>query len=285
MQDALSLGALIAMKGSKKPKETPMSSINNISLASLLAQQSASTSSSSSNASSTAASAASLTTSLIDALNNTDSSTTGSSSSGSTLTDMLAAANGTSTTGTGNATSDASYLLDLSPEAQAYLSNSSASGAATSTGSATSADGYGVVLSPVQQDKLNVILEKYKDAPYTEATFASIQKDMTAAGIGADSLAGQAEMRNLNPTAMLLNALSGGDASVGTIGDSADITTMQTNFMGTVDAQWKSISSDYDTSTGGSLSAEAAANDTTSGGTDTTSGGTDTTSGGVSTTS
>jgi hypothetical protein len=261
MQDARAVGAGIAMMGSKNLKETTMSSINNLSLASILAQQNASTSSSSSSN----VSNASLTDSLVAMLN--QASTGSSGSAGSTLTDALAAAQGTSSTGAGNASSNDSYLLDLSPEAQAYLSNSSASGAATSTGSATSATGYGIVLSPVQQDKLTAILEKYKDAPYTDTTFQSIQKDMKAAGIGADALAGQSEMRNLSPTAMLLNALSGGDASVGTIGGSADIANMETNFLGQVTSQWQTMSSDYDATTGGSLSTEAAAaNDTTAGG-------------------
>ena len=195
------------------------------------------------------------------------STSSSSSSSSSSLSDILAQANGTDL-GDGNTSSGSSYLLDLSPEAQAYLTSQSSTGTTTSTGSTTSSTGASVILSPVQQDKLNAILQKYKDAPYTDATFKAIQKDMSAAGIGADTLAGQAEMRNLNPTAMLLNALNGGDGSVGTIGGSADIATLETNFMGSVNQQWQQISSDYDSTTGGSKSTEAAAaNDTTAGGT------------------
>ena len=179
-----------------------------------------------------------------------------------TLTDYLAKAQGTNTgsdaTSTGN-----SYLLDLSPEAQAYLTTMSGNGSTTSQNSATSSNGNGIVLSPVQQDKLAAILQKYKDAPYTDATFQAIQKDMSAAGIGADALAAQNQMRHINPTAMLLDALNGGDGSTGTVGGSADLAASTKDFMGKVAQQWQTISSDYDAATGGSKTAD----DTTVGGT------------------
>ena len=190
--------------------------------------------------------------SLANHLAKQNATTTNGSDSSSlpNLTEALAAVNGTNL---GNGSSSAtgnSYLLDLSPEAQAYLTSMNGNGSSSSQASTTSSTGAGIVLSPVQQDKLSAILQKYKDAPYTDATFKAIQRDMSAAGIGADSLAGKAAMRNLNPTSMLLNALAGGDGSVGTIGGSADIAAMEMNFMGTVNTQWQRMSSDYDPSTG-----------------------------------
>ena len=205
-------------------------------------------------------------TSILQQLMQKDSSTSNGSTSTaqSTLTDYLAQAQGTDI-GNASSSSGNSYLLDLSAEAQAYLTSGNGSGGG-SQGSSTSSTGASIVLSPVEQDKLTAILQKYKNAPYTEATFQSIQKDMSAAGIGADSLAAKAEMRNLNPTAMLLNALNGGDGSVGTVGNSTDITSMETSFMGKVNSQWQAISSDYDSTTGGSKS-QPSADDTTAGGT------------------
>jgi len=101
----------------------------------------------------------------------------------------------------------------------------------TSAASTTSSTGGGIVLTREQQSKLNAILEQYKDKPYNEANFKQMQIDMAEAGIGADSLAAKSQMRNLNTTLMLLNALSGGDGSTGTIGGSADIKAETVNFM------------------------------------------------------
>ena len=205
-------------------------------------------------------------TSILQQLMQKDSSTSNGSTSTaqSTLTDYLAQAQGKDI-GNASSSSGNSYLLDLSAEAQAYLTSGNGSGGG-SQGSSTSSTGASIVLSPVEQDKLTAILQKYKNAPYTEATFQNIQKDMSAAGIGADSLAAKAEMRNLNPSAMLLNALNGGDGSVGTVGNSTDIASMETSFMGKVNSQWQAISSDYDSTTGGAKS-QPSSDDTTAGGT------------------
>lgn len=182
-----------------------------------------------------------------------------------TLTDYLARAQGLNTTGETSASGN-SYLLDLSPAAQAYLTNMSGTGSATSQNSATSSNGNGIVLSPGQQNKLTAILVKYKDAPYNDDTFKAIQRDMSEAGIGADSLAAKNQMRRINATAMLLDALNGGDGSVGTVGGSADLAHSEMEFMGRVNTQWQKISSDYNPATDGSKS-ELAEDDSTAGGT------------------
>ncbi|MFZ4541859.1 MAG: hypothetical protein ACOYNL_08655, partial [Rickettsiales bacterium] len=98
--------------------------------------------------------------------------------------------------------SGSSYLLDLSESAQAYMNGGSAP-----TESTGSDDSY--AFNRLDQAKLNAILKRYKDAPYNDDTFLQIQKDMDAVGIGADKLAAQHHMRDLNPTLMLLTALSG----------------------------------------------------------------------------
>ena len=167
-------------------------------------------------------------------------STTSQNAANPSLADVLSNASGLPKS-KDSATSGNSYLLDLSDSARAYLQNLNGSGG-TSAGSATSANGNGIVLTNPQRDKLNAILEKYKDAPFTDATFQKIQADMEQAGIAADKLAAQNQMRRINPTLMLINALSGGDGSVGTVGGSADIKTETQNFMGKVLDQWRAVS-------------------------------------------
>ena len=185
--------------------------------------------------------------SLASILSPKDNSTSGTSQQSTlpSLSTILATADGTDL-GNGNTSSGNSYLLDLSPSAQAYLTNLNSNGSASSQGSATSSNGNGIVLNNDQKAKLDAILAKYKDAPYTDETFQKIQQDMSLAGIAADELAAKNQMRHLNPTLMLLNALAGGDGSVGTIGGSADIATETTNFMGKVADMWKSISTTVD---------------------------------------
>jgi len=91
------------------------------------------------------------------------------------------------------------YMLDLSPTAQKFLN------ATTSTSSAP--DSF--VLSKEQQARLEDIMEKYKDAPYTQETFNQIQADLQKAGMSPDQLAGQEQAKAFNTTLALLDALSG----------------------------------------------------------------------------
>ena len=180
-------------------------------------------------------------TSILQTLLKKDTATsTTSEQSTPSILDAFAAVSGSNSDPTATGNTGNSYLLDLSPSAQAYLQNYSGSASNSSSSSST---GAGVVLTPQQQNKLNTILLKYKDAPYTDATFQKIQSDMAAAGIGADALAAQSHMRQLNTTAMLLNALGGGDGSVGTIGSSTDIATQTTEFMKKIAQSWTQISS------------------------------------------
>ncbi len=185
-------------------------------------------------------------TSILQQLLQKDTSNTATSQQSTpSILDAFAAVNNLNGDPTKPSTGN-SYLLDLSPSAQAYLANYSG---ASSNSSTSSTHGAGVVLNHEQQLKLNEILTKYKDAPYTDATFKQIQVDMAKAGIGADSLAAQSQMRSINPTAMLLDAISGGDGSVGTIGSSADIMTQATAFMKKVAEQWTDISTTKDDAT------------------------------------
>ena len=186
-------------------------------------------------------------------LKDATTSTTSQHTTVPSLADAFAAVNNTNSDPT-NTNNGNSYLLDLSDSAKAYLQNYSGSSSNSST---SSSNGAKVILNHDQQQKLNAILQKYKDAPYTDATFKQIQVDMSKAGIGADTLAAQSQMRSLNPTMMLLDALSGGDASVGTIGSSADINTQATALMKSVAQQWTSISTTAASTTKSSTSSDA----------------------------
>src|SRR3954465_10751269 len=92
------------------------------------------------------------------------------------LLQMLSATNN-GATGSG----DDAFLLDLSPQAQQILSG--INGGAF-TGDPLSGFNNNFFLSGKQQDQVTAILDKYKDAPYTQDTFNQIQNDLEAAGLG-----------------------------------------------------------------------------------------------------
>lgn len=149
----------------------------------------------------------------------------------------LAGVNGTQADNNGGS----SYLLDLSDEAKTFMQTSFLNGGTTPTSNMSD-----IVLNQHQQSKLNAILAKYQDAPFNDVTFQKIQKEMATAGLDPEALAAQTQMRALNPTLMLLNALGGGDGSAGTVGTSVDIKTAAHNFLGSVIDQWKQISTTLD---------------------------------------
>lgn len=155
------------------------------------------------------------------------------------LADSLAALNGTQPS-SANAAGGSSYLLDLSDNARNYLQSLSNTQSGKNAAAATS---DGVVLSHTQQAKLTEILIKYKDAPYNDTTFSAIQDDLDAAGIGADSLAAQSQVRKVNPTLILLDALNGGDGSLGTAITADGIKADATGYLKRVAEQWTRISS------------------------------------------
>lgn len=168
-------------------------------------------------------------------LNNNSNSATQSQNSASGLADALAAiSNVGSQTSTDKGGS--SYLLDLSDEAKAYLEKTKATASANSTSAMNTGE---VSLSRKQQEILNDILLKYKDAPYDDDTFLKIQQDMEAAGLDADTLAARSQVRQLNPTVMFLNALNGIESNAGTMGD---VSATATDFLKSVAEQWKNIS-------------------------------------------
>lgn len=166
--------------------------------------------------------------------------------------------NGTSATGTGNGNtaptsltqtlvsdldfadnqnnsgnSQNAYSLNLSPTAQMMLGNSA-------TGTTASSN---FTLTGEQQTTISNILAKYKDAPFSQSTFDSIQNDLESAGLGADQLLAKDMINSFSSIGSLVNALNGNYSSP----DSAATTlaneqTKASNYMQNIIRQWQSIS-------------------------------------------
>lgn len=163
----------------------------------------------------------------------------------------LALANALGTAKTSPATTDHSYSLDLSPEALAYIQQLNNAGtAAAPASSKTSLDQF--VLNRDQQKMLESIIAKYKDEPFTQATFDQIQDDLKASGLSPETLAAQDKIRSYNPTQFFLDSLNGTATASGNTGFDAlfgsdqhsqtasgtDATTKSNNFMTRVADMW-----------------------------------------------
>lgn len=125
------------------------------------------------------------------------------------------------------------YLLDLSPEAQNYL-NSNISSSELSTAFA---------LSQEQQKKIDEIMQKYQNAPYTQETFEQIQADLQLAGLSPDQLAMKEQVKSFNPTQALLEAL-GSKKNVEQVppaNNSNQYDTQKKNYLQKIIGQFQSI--------------------------------------------
>jgi len=160
-----------------------------------------------------------------------------SGTNGSATDALLQALNSSSASGASSTNSDA-YLLNLSPQAQQYLSgtNSALPGASGSNGS--------YVLSSEQQAAITDILTKYKGAPQTQDTFNKIQNDLNAAGLGASVLSLEDQAKSFNPAMVLINALNGGSTDGINTGvtSSTDEQSKASAYMQQIISQWKNIS-------------------------------------------
>ncbi len=144
----------------------------------------------------------------------------------------------------------AAYNLDLSPNAQNYLSGLSQTSATSNnplTNSDTSmsfASSNGFLLSDKQQQTIQSIIAKYKDAPYTQDTFQKIQDDLTQAGLSPKQLSLEDNARNFSTTKVLVAALSGQSTSDPASSSSiqSDEKTNSDNYMQGIMKQWKNIS-------------------------------------------
>jgi len=139
-----------------------------------------------------------------------------------------------------------SYLdqVSLSPEAQNFLSGLSS----TSTSGTTGADSNSnFTLTNSQQQQITDILNQYKDAPFTQATFNQIQNALQKAGLGTDLLSAKDQINSFNPTMDFLNALSGNTTnnslnSQDPTNIAASEQTKSSNYMNQIYQQWQGIS-------------------------------------------
>ena len=141
-----------------------------------------------------------------------------------------------------SSTDSSAYLMDLSPAAQAYLSSNSTATATSAAATSSTDSSTGFTLSETQQKQVDAILEKYKDAPYTQATFNQIQSDLKSAGLGTDALSAQDQIKSFNSTQVLIGYLDGSDTSTTPVQTAADEQTKATNFTQDLLSQWKNIS-------------------------------------------
>lgn len=146
-------------------------------------------------------------------------------------------------------------LVDLSPEAKRYLSGLGNPG----PGAVPAAQEH-FHLSPQQRLALASLLEAYKDAPYTQATFDRIQDDMHKAGLGPDQLSARERVSSFSTTAALVDALNGGKGTTpGSQPVSHDeLQKRATHYIQDVVSQWKKISSGYPSGNGNAVAAVGA---------------------------
>jgi len=137
-------------------------------------------------------------------------------------------------------------LLDLSPAAQKYLSGLSARNPQAQSAAQSSGGSDGFILSAKQRLALSAVLEKYKDAPYTQATFDAIQDDLQKEGLGPNQLSAKTKVSSFNSTAVLVDALNGGKGTTpgSVVISDEDLSKKATNYIQDVAAQWKKLSAD-----------------------------------------
>lgn len=188
-----------------------------------------------------------LTSSGYYSLNNQSSGGAGVASSVATprLADVLAAEQQKQ-----NGAADNSYALDLSPSALEYIKRlNEAAGDSVANVVSNATTSY--TLTRDQQAKVNEIIEQYKDAPFTQATFDQIQDALNQAGLNEKTLQAQEKARSFNTTQFLLDALNGGGGEDMTLssltgkGNSDEAEALgvkQANFMRSVADAWARIS-------------------------------------------
>ena len=170
-------------------------------------------------------------------------------SSNSSLSNLLDTANAaaqaaqTTTTPPTKATNSTSYMLNLSAEAQNYLSSDMVSSASSSMSSGA------FRLSAQQEKQLNAIIQKYAGEPYSQETFDMIERDLVKSGLGPDQLAQQAKVNAFNPTFALLDALSGTNTMAGLIPSDSLLQTQIQSYVNDVAARFEKVAAPDDVAT------------------------------------
>lgn len=113
------------------------------------------------------------------------------------------ATDATAATGSTNTSADTSnsgqygeaYVLDLSQAAQDILDSRNSNSV--------------ISLTDAQKQKLQSILDKYKDEPINSDTLAKLDADLKQAGLSPDELAIIQEAKDFNPVQVLIKILGG----------------------------------------------------------------------------
>lgn len=160
----------------------------------------------------------------------------GSTSAVNTLSDAMDAI---ADTVDESSNSQNAYAVSLSPEAQKYLN-----------GAGSSNDSF--VISPAQQRKIEEIIAKYKDAPFTQETFEAMQQELADAGLGSQQLTLMEKIKSFSPTSILLQALDGTSTPPEEQQATSDdaLQAKANNYLESIVKQWQKISTTYEADKG-----------------------------------
>lgn len=121
------------------------------------------------------------------------------------------------------------YLLDLSADAQKYLS-----------GLSSSRNSESYVLSKDQQQTLNFILEEYKTVPLNQANYVKLQDDLREAGLSPEQLSAREKINNFSPTQVFIDALNGKEPQAEDLGSSQSNEDRRANqYMSKIVQSWQ----------------------------------------------
>lgn len=146
--------------------------------------------------------------------------------------------------GAGVSQGNDAYLLDLSPEAQAYLRSLKNGQSNVSGNVSNDAVEQGFTVNSKQRLAIAAILEKYKQEPYTQEVFDRIQDELHQAGLSPDQLAAKYRASSFSTTAALVDALNGGEGSLPGSSPVSDSELQQrtSEYVQFIVEEWKKIS-------------------------------------------
>ena len=176
---------------------------------------------------------------------NSSSSKQPSTGKAPTIPSLADYLNGTATTDSKTNVIDSAYHLNLSPAAQNYLNGASSNPSLSDPlASSSFASANGFQLTTEQKNQMQTILQKYKDAPYTQDTYNNIQNDLDRAGLSPNKLSLIDHAKNFSSTKVFLAAISGqSDNTLPTASSiAADEKSNADRYMADIIKQWKSIS-------------------------------------------
>lgn len=173
------------------------------------------------------------------------SNSAASKSNTSALLDALTGSNSVSQAT--KTAAESSYTLDLSPEAQQFLSQNG-------SGSVNALNGN-FILTKKQEAQIAEVIAKYKEEPFTKETYDKMEAELDELGLSPQALAIKDKARGINTTSMLLAALNGtgGDLNQSLLGGGASEEQSQTkkdNYVKTILGKWSDISTTIDDADG-----------------------------------